>query len=510
MKTTPQATGLTPDRVRTALQGRYNPIRGLTPDVLVQWLDGYHAGQIREAAILWDAIERRDLVVRGVVGKRKEAVSQLDWEVVAMDDSSEAKRHADVLRGFWSGSRATDGLRRSVRGGFSQLIEQAMDAIGKGYAVHEILWRPQASADPETQCRLTAEFVFTPLWFFESRTGSLRFLTTDYGYDGVPLEDHGWVVHAANGLMEATSVAYLYKNLPLRDWLSASEKFGSPGVIARTSSAVDSPEWDAVQEFVNAYASDFGGVISKETEVTLLTPPTSDGPQKTLVDYMDRRIAALWRGGDLSTLSQGGDSNGASLQGDEQEAMLAGDVRRMIEPLNEQVEPFVIAYHFGAGVKPRAYIRIIIPGADNTDRDLKVDEFLSRQGVPLAIADAAERYGRRVADAGEATLSTPAPAPAIPGGFGRQPQFANDSALQTAATDDIARALADALAPVRERLQAIQRMEDPNAQREALLGLRAELPSILRQMRLRPQTAQQFERLFGAAMVNGLMRGPQG
>jgi hypothetical protein len=72
-------------------------------------------------------------------------------------------------------------------GGFKLLVRQMMDAIGKRFAVHEIVWKPS----PEG---LTAELRFVPLWFFENTTGKLRFLKQPYGLEGVELQEGAWMV----------------------------------------------------------------------------------------------------------------------------------------------------------------------------------------------------------------------------------------------------------------------------------------------------------------------------
>jgi hypothetical protein len=96
---------------------------------------------------------------------------------------------------FYANCRVTNALDENEKGGFKLLLRQMMDAVGKKYAVHEIVWRTveasgvenaaSETADPSgslgtavptipTQ-RYTAEFRFVPLWFFENTTGSCVF-----------------------------------------------------------------------------------------------------------------------------------------------------------------------------------------------------------------------------------------------------------------------------------------------------------------------------------------------
>jgi hypothetical protein len=241
-------SSISAERVVQQILARFNPIRGLDPARLAAILDDYQRGYIAQAAQLWATIERRDPQCQSVIPKRKRATSLLEYEVLVEDDSPEAARQREALEYFYANVSATDALQRNMRGGFSTLVMQMMDAVGKGYAVHEILWKPARNA--EGRDVLTAECVFTPLWFFENRTGSLRFLPQDYAVDGLPLAEGGWMVTVpATGipLMEATSVAYVYKNLSLKDWLIFSERYGMPLPVGKTSASQGSPEWNCLR-----------------------------------------------------------------------------------------------------------------------------------------------------------------------------------------------------------------------------------------------------------------------
>src|SRR6185295_17625048 len=87
-------------------------------------------------------------------------------------------------------------------------------------------------------------------------------------------------------------------------------------------------------------------------------------PFPALIERADRKIAALFRGADLSSMSSNsGEGTGASLQKDEEEILDRDDASIISETLNE-VERIVIAWHFGAGTEPLAGIKIIVPKAE--------------------------------------------------------------------------------------------------------------------------------------------------
>jgi phage gp29-like protein len=160
---------VTPQRIRRFILSRFNPIRSLTPEWLSQIIDSFDAGYLREFALMADAIERRDDILAAVAPKRKKAIARSGYEIVTTEKSAAADAHKATLEHFFGHVTAVNAISEDERGGFKLLVRQMADAIGKRYAVHEIVWKPGPKG-------ITAEFRFCPLWFFENRTGKLRYL----------------------------------------------------------------------------------------------------------------------------------------------------------------------------------------------------------------------------------------------------------------------------------------------------------------------------------------------
>jgi hypothetical protein len=123
-------------------------------------------------------------------------------------------------------------------------------------------------------------------------------------------------------------------------------------------------------------------------------------PFPKLVERMDRMMATLWRGADLSTLSRDR-GYGASLQEKETCALEEDDAEMLTETLNRYVDEWVIKYVFGDKVRPLAQVKVLVSPRECTAADLQVDEFLLRHGAPLGIEATMNRYGRALPKAGE-------------------------------------------------------------------------------------------------------------
>ena len=415
MPSVPSHTDLiTPERIQTSIRARFNPIPSLTPQLLGAYLESFRVGFFRNIALTWDAMERRDYKLQAVAPKRKKAVARRGWEILTLDDSPLAAQQKLALEFFYNHLTATNALEENETGGLSLLIRQMMDAVGKRYAVHEIVWQPVPSSTPRSALatpRLTATFRFCPLWWFENTKGHLRFLPTEFAVFGVDMERGGWLVTVGDGIMEACSVAYMFKTMPLRDWLNCSEKFGMPAIVGRTTAALDSPEWNAFANAVKNFSQDWSAVVNRDNAIELIEPKSSgEGPFAPLVEKMDRAITTLWRGGDLGTMSAH-NAAGASLQSDESDILEMDDAQMIGETLDAQVSKYVLQYHFGDA--PRlAYLKIRAADKRDVDQSLKIDQFLLQAGAPIAVTDALARYDRPAPKAG-AELLKPIVTPAI-------------------------------------------------------------------------------------------------
>jgi len=399
------------DRIVSYLRQRYNPLISLTPEVLRNQHAQFDAGYLRSFALTADHIHEKDDMVKPVAGKREKAPAIRGYEIMTMDDSAEAQQHADVLTNFYEQLTAVNAVDENERGGVNLLLRQMMLAVGYKYSCHEILWNPSSDG-------ITAEFRYVPLWFFENTTGRLRLLQSDGAIQGVPLEDGQWLITVGDGLMKATSIAYMFKHLPLRDWLVYCGRHGMPGIAGKTSAAVDSPEWRKMEAAVADFAADFAAVMTT-TDTIEAIDLTAKGelPWPKLIERMDRSISIIWRGSDLGTMSsQSGQGTGATLQGEEMAIHDASDAAMLSEALNYYVDQWAIYYHTGA-IKPLAYIQIKTSLKRDTTSDLATDQALFNMGFPLDLQNMSERYNRPIPDGDDNRLvkkeqmALPAPGP---------------------------------------------------------------------------------------------------
>src|SRR5262245_53471777 len=143
MKTT---TTLRTPQVQQAKRSRFNPLTSISPTSLTRYLDAFETGYLRQAAYVWEALEQRDDLLRTVIAKRKKSAARHGWTILPKPNLSavekqEATEHARALEFFYGNLQCEHAIDSSEQGGFKLLARQMMDAVGKRFAVHEILWQ---------------------------------------------------------------------------------------------------------------------------------------------------------------------------------------------------------------------------------------------------------------------------------------------------------------------------------------------------------------------------------
>ncbi|MBO7686489.1 MAG: DUF935 family protein [Kiritimatiellae bacterium] len=373
---------------------RANALWGANPDRIALAVTAYNAGNIAQLARVVDEYEQRDDVVRSCVRKRDAAVARCEHTVLieeGHEDDPRAQLHRDILLKFWAGVKVTSAFNRAQHGSIRLLKKQMMSALSTGYSCHNIVWDTR---DPQN---LTATFIQIPAWHFENLTGELRFRPTIHQYYGETMAEGAWLVHAADPIGPAVALAACAKRMGLQDWMLFSERAAIPGLLAKTDAAYGTDAWNRLVQMLRAWGRDWRGITDRNTELTTVSLNNNGTPPMPgLVDRMDRAIAALYRGADLSTISKG-EGLGASLQGDEADMLEADDCAALAESLHEQVDRFVIRWATGDTV-PLAYVWIEPTAKPDIEKEIRIDDHLVSHGARLSLRDALQRYGRAETD----------------------------------------------------------------------------------------------------------------
>ena len=483
----PKAAGSDPlitsaDALRTVRQNKWNPLRSLTPDMLSRVLEQFDHGYLVEAVLLWEKIAERDDVIASVKPKREKDVSQLDMQVVATDGAGDdAANHKATLEEFWKNVRCVNSYDRNERGGFRRLVKQMMTAVSYRYAAHHIVWEPRADGT------LRATFEFVPLWMFENRTGALRYLKSPSSQSGEILTDGEWMVTTGDGLMISCCIGYLAKRSAFNDWLIFSEKFSVPGVLGRTTGKKGSPEAEAMRAAVESFGHDWVAVIygddgTHQEPIKLVQAQGNPSamPMPAVIERVDRKFAALYRGADLSSMSSGsGEGTGASLQENETDILRRDDAEMIAETL-EAISRMVIEWHYGYGVQPLARVELVVPVAEDASKVIENGLKLAAAGASVSISALMDRAGIPSAK-DESDRIGAARQPAAPPLPPSPPSPPSESLANAADPEPPAwmKALSADLQPLGKALESAMRAGDDSAMRAALKKISATMPEFM-------------------------------
>lgn len=506
---------VTPERVALSVRMRYNPIKGLTFERLVAALDAWDLGFFRNAAVLWDKMEKRDYQLKVVAPKRKKSVARNGYDILIVDECPEdqkalAAEQQTFLKNFYGNVTATSAMDPDETGGMSLLVRQMADAIGKKYANHEIVWQPTADGN------LTAKFIFCPLWWFEGTRGKLRFLESEFQVYGKEMLPGEWLVTVHDGLMEACCIIKLFRDLPIKSWISYLDKFGMPGIQGKTDAQKGSKEWEELKSAIRDFSEEWTAVTGTGAEISLVEAKAAGGGAESgyavLVEKMDRAMTQLWRGSDLGTQSSQ-NANGASLQDDETEILEEDDGTIFSETLTSQVSRYALAWKFGPDAPQLAYIKLRTRDRKNVTNELAVDQFMITNRVPVGVNQLLERYDRAKPAEDDDLVEGPAvldqSGPSDPKNPQDKSEMAND-----ASSPKSKRLLIDAILSeyqhVNERLLKISDITDGEVQKQKLAEVLSELDAIQKQIDADPAVAQVIYKILAANVANGIAAGTSG
>lgn len=486
---------ISPEMVTVDKQSRFNPLPGLTPEGLNRQLDSFRAGYLRPLALTMDVIEERDDLLSSVVPKAKAAPTVHGWEIntqATFSKGEEAKAAAqkETLEYFYNNLRCTSAIDQDLLGGATMLLEQMMDAKGKRYSVHNIVWQPRDRG------RYTATFWHTPLWFFENKTGKMRFIQEVNGMDGVEMKHGAWLVTVGRGLMIPCSVGWMFKHLPMRDWLIYCRRHGLPGFEGVTDDLPGTPEYEKLIRAVRAAASgEFAWVRSNSQQINKMDfGAEGELPFPELVDRMDRAMSAIWRGGDLSTMSKGDQAIGAEGQEGEGELIEVKDADWLSEQCNFRIDRLVIDYVYGEDEPLLAYFTVKKAQKQDISMDLRVDEFAIRNGHPVSRKQFAERYNRPEPPPEDELLGAPEEEEE---GQAKIAKAINEASLAT-----FNQAMQRDALPAAKKIVALLGLEG-NAFRTQAKTLRDSLPGLLANAGV--SSAEEIEEILAGAFLAGVL-----
>ena len=307
-----------------------HPTRGLTPSKLATILDAAEQGDLTAQFDLFEDMEEKDGHIASEMGKRRRALI-LDWEITAPDNASaQEKRNAEQL----------GELVQSIPD-FEEVIFDATDAIGKGFACLEIEWhRVDGFWLPKTLTHRPQS------WFQLHRDYRqelrLRTNTTDeQGIQGSPLTPFGWVTHihkAKSGYLERTALfrqlvwTYLFKNYSVGDLAEFLEIYGIPVRLGKYPPNASEREKATLLRALVGIGHNAAGIIPEGMLIDFKDAATGDPKAfELMISWCERNQSKVILGGTLTSGADGAASTNAlgNVHNEVRKDLRDGDIRQL-------------------------------------------------------------------------------------------------------------------------------------------------------------------------------------
>lgn len=329
----------------------------ITPDSLVALLQNAANGDHQQYLTLAEEMEERELHYASVLSTRKLAISGLPVVVEAASDDAKDIELADEVREL------------TRRPEFGEMLDNTLDALGKGYSANEIMWdRSERQWWPrDYEYRDPRFFRFDPV------SGRDLQLLDDNGSTSTVLPAYKFIVHKPaiksglpirGGLARLACVGYMCKAYTVKDWMAFAEVFGMPLRIGRYS---PNASQDDINTLINAVANigtDAAAVMPDGMRIEFEQAGNGAGGDKlflALAEWWDKQIS---KGvlGQTMTADDGSSQSQANVHNEVRGDILVSDARKLSNTLNRDlVEPFIDLNHGPQKAYPRLILQVTEP-----------------------------------------------------------------------------------------------------------------------------------------------------
>ncbi len=326
-----------------------------------------------------------DPEVKATFGQRQLAVTQCEWQVDAGGTKRIDKQAADFLR---------EQLQHI---GFDNITTKMLFGVFYGYAVAEIIYKPDGSrlVIDRVKVRNRRRFRFSP-------EGELRLLTPTSMTEGIPAEaPYFWNFQTGAdnddepyglGLAHWLYWPVLFKRNGIKFWLMFLEKFGMPTAVGRYDSDASDSERARLLAATRAIQTDAGIIMPKGMELDLLEAARSGtADYKALCEVMDATIQKVVLGQTASTQGTTGRLGNDDLQTEVRDDIIKADADLICESFNLNVARWLTQWNFPGAALPTVY-RVTEESAD-LDRLAERDERLTRIGYRPTLARVEQVFG---------------------------------------------------------------------------------------------------------------------
>ena len=365
------------------------PSDGLTPVRLAEIFKEADAGDVLRQAELFEEMEEKDPHLFSQLQTRKNAVTGLDFEIIPFD--SDDPRDKEIAEFVETQINGIEGLE--------DIMLDLLDAIGKGFAVSEIMWGYDEGHVVVTDIRSRQQKRF----FWDSTDDSFQVRTAE-APGGMQLPKNKFILHrykarsghtSRAGVLRVCAWMYLFKNYTLKDWvMQALIQIGA----------------DAAGIFPDGTTIDFVNT-EKASSIDLY---------ERLARYCDEQISKAILGQTLTSDSGGGSYAQSKTHNDVRHDLTVADCKALAATFRRDLIRPLVEFNFGED-KRIPYMRFDAEESEDLEQTANIlGVLIEKTGLKVPTSYIYKKFSIPKPEGNEeiAAPATPA-APAAPGaGFG--------------------------------------------------------------------------------------------
>lgn len=474
-----------------------HPSSGLTPPRLAAILRQAEQGDIQAQAELFEDLEEKDAHLLAEMGKRRRALTTVDWSVVpprnpSKEEQADADWLAEVLQDLPD---------------FEDLLFDMLDAIGKGYAGIELSWALHGRE------WIPDGFDFRPAsWFQLDRATRTELRLRDSSLDGEALNPFGWIMHthkaksgyiARGGLYRVLAWPWLFKNYAVRDLAEFLEIYGLPLRLGKYPSGASPEEKATLLRAVVAIGHSAAGIIPQGMEIDFKEAAKgTHQPFDWMVNWAEKSMSKAILGGTLTSQSDGKTSTNAlgEIHNEVRHDLLKSDAKQVATSLRQYLLYPLLVLNRGGDRDPRRLPRFVFDVMEAEDLETYADALPKLVRIGMRIDPNWAHDKLRIPMAGEDDpvlgVQPETPAPVAPARAALKAQLPADP------LDDLAEQLAGDWQPVANLVEPVQALL---ASCKTLEEFRDRLPEIIPQL-----DATELAELIAQGLFAGTLAGRTG
>lgn len=318
------------------------PSNGLTPKKLAEIFREADAGDVLRQMELFEEMEEKDPHLFSQLQTRKNAVTGLDFEITPFSDDPRDKEIADFIEEQLNGIESLEDVETDL-----------LDAIGKGFAVSEIMWSYDEGRVVVGDIRARHQKRF----FWDTVDDSFK-VRTQEAPEGVELPANKFIVHkykarsghpSRAGVLRVVAWMYLFKNYDLKDWVAFCEVYGMPLRLGKYQPGASEADKLALMQALIQIGADAAGIIPDGTAIDFVTTEKTSSTDlyERLARYCDEQISKAVLGQTLTSDSGGGSFAQSKTHNEVRHDLTVADCKALAATLRRDLIRPLCIFNFG-------------------------------------------------------------------------------------------------------------------------------------------------------------------